>query len=123
MAFFSWWYGEGWGRQVALTTRRLNGLLDFFSFDLLLRTLFAPFRQISAGHVEGSLGVQWRAFVDRLVSRFIGAMVRTAVLIAGIVALIFSSLFSICLIGVWPLLPLVPVIGILLSLTGWVPWR
>ena len=123
MAFFSWWYGEGWRRQVSRATTRIDNLLDFFSFELLLRTLFAPFRQISAGQVSGPLAVQWRAFVDLLVSRCIGAMVRLAVLLAGVVALLLSGVFAVAHLLVWPLLPLAPIVGTMCALTGWVPWR
>lgn len=123
MAFFSWWYGEGWRRQVSRISARMDALFDYFSFDLLLRTLFAPFRQISAGRVNGPIGLQFRAWLDRLVSRFVGAMVRSAVLIAGIVAVLFAGVIAVVQLVLWPILPLAPVIGAILAIAGWVPWR
>ena len=57
-----------WGKLVSV--------FDYFSIDLLVRTWFAPFRQISAGAVDGPIGVQIRAFFDRLISRTIGGIVR-----------------------------------------------
>ena len=121
MAFFSWWYGEGWKHQLQHVTDRMVGLVDMFSIDLILRTLFSPFRQISAGRTDGPIGVQFRAFLDRLISRGIGAMVRTAVLIAGSITIVFSGFIGVLYLLVWPLLPILPLIGFVMMTTGWVP--
>ena len=122
MAFFSWWYGEGWQRQLHMVTTRIAGMVDLFSIDLLIRTLFAPFRQISAGRVDGPVGVQLQAFVDKIISRFIGALVRTAVLIAGVIAIAVTSFVSMAYLAVWPFMPFLFVIGILTGLSGWLRW-
>lgn len=119
MAFFSWWYGAGLRRQGMLVSEQLSQLSDTFSFRLLLRTLFSPFRQISAGSVGGPLGVQLQAWFDLTISRFIGAMVRSFVILAGIVVIVLASFVGIVRIGVWPVLPVMPLIVTIL----WVGWR
>lgn len=101
---------------------RLAATADFFSIGLLLRTLFSPFRQISAGRVRGPLGVQLHAFFDRLISRLIGAMVRTAMVFTGGLALGFYAVIGVITAVGWLLLPLVPVIGIVLASGGRMPW-
>ena len=121
VGFLSWWYGTGWLQRFAMLGQRLAGTLDFFSPGLLLQTWFAPFRQISAGHVEGSLGVLWRAFVDQLISRIIGSIVRSALLIGGGVMLLVQVLLGIVELTVWLLLPLLPLAGVVLMLSGWTP--
>lgn len=117
--FLSWWYGAGWrlGAQHAL--HRLGRTAEFFSMALLVRTLFSPFRQISAGSVRGGLDVQVRAFVDRLVSRFVGFFVRTGVLFAGLVAVTASALFWLLWLLLWPFIPVMPVIMVVLGISGW----
>lgn len=121
MAFFSWWYSEGWKRQLNNVSDRMVGLIDLFSIDLILRTLFSPFRQISAGRTDGPIGAQLRAFFDKLISRGIGAMVRTAVLIAGSIVIIFSGFVGIIYLLVWPFLPVLPLVGLIMLAIGWVP--
>ncbi|HSX27820.1 MAG TPA: hypothetical protein VLF60_00005, partial [Candidatus Saccharimonadales bacterium] len=82
-SFFSWWYGAGWRMNASQVAHRLSRTSEFFSITLLLRTLFSPYRQISAAGVRGNISVQLRAMLDRIVSRFVGFFVRTFVLIAG----------------------------------------
>lgn len=123
VGLIGWWYGPGWRQCVSLATERLAQTADFFSIDLLARTLFSPFRQISAGGVRGPLGVQMRALFDRLLSRFIGAGIRTVLIIFGLFALLFTALLNGLMIIIWAFVPLLPVVGLLLTLMGWLPWR
>lgn len=123
VGLFSWWYGAGWLKRITMVREYLAGLYDYFSIDLLVRTLFAPFRQISAGSVRGPVGVQMRAWFDRLISRIIGAIVRTLVIIIGVVALMVAALVGLIIVVTWPLIPIIPVISIVLMMMGWIPWR
>lgn len=104
---------------MALVSQRLNRMFDYFSVDILVKTLFSPFRQISAGRVNGPLGIQLRAFVDRLISRLIGAMIRTAVLVFGVITIILTALFGLFELVLWAVLPILPFIGIVLAVSGW----
>lgn len=117
----SWWYGAGWKARLAQLREQLLVSYDFFSIGLLVRTLFAPFRQISAGKVAGPLDVKVRAFFDRLISRVIGAFVRVVLIITGSIWLGLQVVFGgLVLIG-WAFMPIVPLIGFIAMLSGWVP--
>jgi hypothetical protein len=117
-SFLSWWYGEGWAAQVREVGDRLSRVNDRYSIGLLLSTLFSPFRQISAGSVRGPLGVQMRAFFDRLISRFIGAGIRSVLIGIGLTAAFIGLLLGVLRIIFWPLLPVLPLIGLVLSGIG-----
>lgn len=122
VGILSWWYGEGWVQRVGIVRERLARTLDYFSIGLLLKTLFSPYRQISAGSVDGPLGVKWRAFVDRTISRIIGAIVRMVIIIVGCGFIIIHSLVGALTLVLWFVVPLLPVlIGPLLFISGWVP--
>ena len=121
-ALLGWWYGAGWQLQAKDVLRRFDELSDNFSIGLLFRTLFSPFRQISAGSVSGPLGVQMRAWLDRLISRFIGALIRSAVIIAGLISMMIFGVISVLVLIFWPFIPFIPLVGILLAISGWVPW-
>lgn len=121
VGILSWWYGAGWRRQLTAWNLRTASLLDYFSIGLLLKTLASPYRQISAGSVDGSIGIKWRAFVDRTVSRVIGFVCRLVLIIVGVVGLIVTTIYSVLIVAVWVIVPLFPIIGIVLWISGWVP--
>jgi len=123
VGLFSWWYGAGWLRCVDRVRDNLMSVYDYFSFDLLLRTLFSPFRQISAGKVRGPLGVQMRAFFDRLISRVIGGIIRTTVIIFGSITLFIAVVIGAFRVVLWPIIPLLPIVFVFFALAGWVPWK
>jgi hypothetical protein len=122
VGILSWWYGSGWRQRAARLGERLAGTMDYFSIDLLLKTLFSPFRQISAGKVQGPLGVQMRAFLDRLISRIIGALIRFTMIIVGSLAILLRIIIGAVGLVLWAVVPLLPIAGVVLFLTGWIPW-
>lgn len=122
VGLLSWWYGSGLKRFVVSMGRRIAVTYEYFSIGELLRTWFAPFRQISAGSVSGSASVQWHAFTDRTISRFVGGFVRTVMIIIGTILIIFTAVVGGVAIVVWLITPIIPLVGITLSLIGWMPW-
>lgn len=120
----SWWYLKGWKIFSKRLFDKLRDTADFFSMTLLLKTLFAPFRQISAGGagVNAAIGDRIRAFFDRLVSRFIGAIVRILILLLGGVLLILQFTLSIVVLIAWPILPFGIVVFGLMAIAGVKLW-
>lgn len=94
---------------------------DFFSLGLLLKTLFNPFRQISAADVNGPLPVQLRAWADRQFSRAIGGVIRTIMLGVGMVVITLRAVWTLVSIIGWTLLPFTPVVGVVLWVSGVTP--
>lgn len=123
VGILTWWYSTGFIQAMRSVGRRLGGWVDFFSIDLLIKTLFSPFRQISAGRVDGPLVEQLKAFGDKLLSRIIGAVVRTIVMVVGIMMLAGVSILGVVYLILWLAMPLLPLVGLTLALTGWVPWQ
>lgn len=86
----------------------------------LVRTLFKPYRQISAevASESASLDIKFHMFLDRLISRIVGFFSRLILLLAGVLIIVFGGIISLLLIILWPLIPLLPVAGIVLTATG-----
>ena len=122
VGILSWWYGAGWKQRFLYASNHISQTYDYFSVDLLIKTLFAPFRQISAGEVRGPIGVQLRAFLDKLISRSVGFIVRSIVILVGTVALGLSAMYHLVLIVGWAIVPTLPIVGIVLTAVGWTPW-
>lgn len=117
-----WWYTRGWRSRVQLVMDRIDATMDYFSIGLLAKTMFALFRQDGAGKVDGPLSVKINAFFGRLVSRLIGAMIRSTVLVIGLFAITFHALLGLSVLAVWAVVPIFPIMGFLLMASGWLPW-
>lgn len=114
-----WWYSAGWAyawRRAVV--QRLQWCESTFSMGALVRSWFAPFKQTYAGGVKGSLGVHFRAAIDSLISRIIGFLVRTILLIAGLVCSIFVFLTGLAFMVLWAIIPLLPLIAVALMVGG-----
>lgn len=118
VGLISWWYSTGWLTLAHKVQARIRGTLGFFSVAQLAGSLFAPFRQISAGRVDGPIGVQLRAWGDRLFSRGVGFVVRSLLILAGVLVVVIVSIVGIVLCVVWPFVPVAPLIGLLLVGVG-----
>ena len=117
---FLWWYSHGWSVFIQKLKNFLGNITDFFSMGDLVRTLFQPFRQISAASAsaESSLDLKFHMFIDRLVSRIVGFFSRLILLFAGTVIIVLGCILSLALLILWPVIPFAPIIGIILCFTG-----
>lgn len=115
-ALFSWWYSKGWAKQASGFGQYLKRVADFFSIPLLAKTLLQPFRQIGNESSTGSLNMILRAWLDKTVSRFIGFMVRSAMILLGSIWWLLSALGGLLWCLIWPLIPLLPLLGLAMSL-------
>ena len=119
VSFFQWWYVRGWLDFIHNLGSRLGNLADSFSISLLLRTLFSPYKQISAyGSGGDSFQGQISDFFDRLLSRIIGAIFRLLIIFSGIIVMLGGAIVSLLLIIIWPLLPLLPIVSVVLAILG-----
>lgn len=124
VGLFTWWYTLGWKKVSHILIDNIIASEDFFSIDLLLRSLFAPFKQISAtSNVDGNFQVKLQAWFDKQFSRVVGAIVRTGLILAGTFWLIIQVIADALILILWPLLPLLPIVGLVLALGGWLPWQ
>jgi hypothetical protein len=88
---------------------------DAFSIGSLVSTLFAPWRRI-VSYPGTSLNDHFHAWLDNLVSRIIGFLVRFFVLLAACISLLVIGLLSLIELAVWPCLPVLAIGLIIKSL-------
>ena len=121
-SLLSWWYVEGWREQLTRIKWAFVRMADRFSIGLLIKTLFAPFRQISAD--EQARGNNLATVItDKLVSRLIGCFMRTIMIIVGTITLILLAIVSAIRMLMWPLLPVLPIVGVILMVVVGAPWK
>ena len=121
-SFLKWWYGSGLKNHLLRLGDSLLRTIDFFSVDLLAINLFQPFRMIDSTKLErGALEDKISNFFSRIISRCIGAGIRSFVLIFGVLALTLHFLWTIISTLVWLATPIVPVTGLILFVIGVAP--
>ena len=70
ISFLTWWYGKGLAWSAEKILEGIERSIDTFSLGLLIKTWFAPFRQIDAlGVLNASIEVRIKKFFDKLFSR------------------------------------------------------
>ncbi len=89
-----------------------------FSISELIRTWFSPFKQTFAGSTNGSIGAHIRAFIDKLISRVIGFIVRSLLIFTGLLCSIMAFISGLVFMVAWPLIPILPALGIVLFVAG-----
>lgn len=92
-----------------ITLKIIGKFFDFFSIDLLLKTLFLPWKRDEIDSSNLSLDLKFRVWIMNLVSRFIGAIVRLGVVLIGSGTIVLAFAAGIILIVGFLVLPLVSI--------------
>lgn len=122
MSFLTWWYGKGLAWRAEKILDGIERSIDTFSLGLLIKTWFAPFRQIDAlGVSNASIEVRIKKSFDKLFSRFIGAFLRTIIMIIGIFFISFKAIWGLAMLILWLISPVLPIILAVIFTTGWTP--
>ena len=122
ISFLTWWYGKGLAWRAEKILEGIERSIDTFSLGLLIKTWFAPFRQIDAlGVLNASIEVRIKKFFDKLFSRFIGAFLRTIIMIIGVFFISFKAIWGLIMLILWLILPVLPIILAVIFTTGWTP--
>ena len=114
LAFFSWWYGQGWKTSVLNTFGLLDRINRNFSVSLLLKTLFAPWHRIMSYPGSG-IAAYFQAVIDNTISRFVGFWVRLFVLLSALILSIVVIILACIEAVLWPILPLAIIVLVVLG--------
>lgn len=118
MAFwqiFSWWYGSGFAWAFGQIKKSLDAIGQTLAVSVLLRTLFAPWKQITSDNYR--VGI-FQKLIDNGVSRFIGFLVRFFMLVFGGLWALAVIILGLIWLIIWPIVPLSPIILLYLALKG-----
>jgi len=100
---------------ISTTLRTSKKLFSFFSIDLLLRTLLLPWKRDEIDTTNMSLEGKFQVWIMNIVSRLVGAVVRSFTILFGLLAIIFTVVVgAVSLIGIISL----PVLGVLIIILG-----
>lgn len=114
-----WWYSRGWAwaaRHLFIT--RTIRVIRFFSVPDLLKTLFSPFRQDALRLKNAPIGIRLQVLGMNFISRIFGFLIRSCLIIIGLLSAVSNALLGIIVVLIWPLLPLSPLVAILCIMIG-----
>ena len=122
MSFLTWWYGKGLAWRAEKILDGIERSIDTFSLGLLIKTWFAPFRQIDAlGVSNASIEVRIKKSFDKLFSRFLRALLRPIFLTMRISFISFKAIWGLVMLILWLISPVLPIILAVIFTTGWTP--
>lgn len=110
-----WWYSRGWAWLIKDTREHLSIIGSIFAVKVLLKTWFSPWKQISTPQTFRNF---FQAAIDNLVSRLVGAIVRTAMLFTALLCTVGVLLFGFLRVLVWAFIPPSVLILPLMSILG-----
>jgi len=118
LAYVKWHYSQGLRELFGVAGNFLWFILHFFSFKLLLKTLFVPWKRLGE-HYEG--GFDLSAFASTLVvnglMRTVGFITRILVILVGLVSYIAVLAFSFSILVIWVMAPFILLGSVVLSAT------
>lgn len=87
---------------------------NFFSVKLLLKTFFAPWRRYKWNYPKGlDIAEFFNTFISNAFSRFLGAMMRTVLIIVGILLQVFVAMAGLIIFVGWLFVPFIIIAGFL----------
>ncbi len=116
---FRWWYSAGWTNSFIAIIGRVQLLAQELSMGILLRTLFEPWKQITLySGPNAALDTKIHVALDNIFSRVFGLIIRSAVLVMGVVGCAVLFVAGVLLAIIWPIVPFLPLVFILLAVQG-----
>lgn len=120
-ALAKWHYTKGVRELVSVSRNFLWFVAHFFSFNLFIRTLFAPWKKMGESYDRGlDLGRFASTFIINSLMRTVGFVTRVIVLGVGLVSYVFVLTFSVGVFLIWLFAPALLMGSLILSLTFFV---
>jgi hypothetical protein len=117
-AYLKWHYGQGLREFFGVAGNSLWFIANFFSFKLLFKTLFAPWKRMNESYGGGlDFGAWASSFIVNGLMRAVGLVTKTVVLSVGFVSYALIIVFSLFIFVIWIFAPVILIGSIVLSAT------
>jgi len=110
--YLAWHFLDTTGDILAGWKNCLRFNLNYWSVPLLLRTFFSHWRRYQYSYGQGfSFKTYFEAFTFNMISRILGALMRSVLIILGLLSEVFVVLTGIFVFFFWLILPILIVSG------------
>ncbi|MFA6552745.1 MAG: hypothetical protein WCT19_04595 [Candidatus Paceibacterota bacterium] len=107
LSYLAWHYTSAFADTARIFSNLFWFLWHYFSIEILLKTLFSPWRRL---HDDAGGGSRTENFLSGLVinnmMRFIGFFIRSFTIIFGLVVIVFTFIFAVLFFIFWAVLPI-----------------
>ena len=111
--YFNWHYKDQAGALIGVWKNFLRFNFNYFSLPILLKTLFYPWRKYQWFYGRGfEVGKYLQVFISNLISRILGAMIRSLLILIGLLAEVFIALAGATVLVFWLALPILLLFGL-----------
>lgn len=104
--YFKWHYQEALKNIFELWKDFSWFVLRFFSINKLLRTLISPFKRLKENPDGPGLQSFFESLIVNTIMRVVGFLLRSTIIIIGLLTYICVTVFSIVFLVFWFVLPL-----------------
>jgi hypothetical protein len=116
--YLLWHYTRAFGEFFRVWLNLLWFTIHFFSLPDLFRSWFAPFKRITEERQKGDpINEYFAILIVNLLSRVVGATMRTCLILVGLICLLVMVLFGLVTYLLWVFLPIASVILLISGLT------
>lgn len=103
--YFIWWYTTGYRQAWRKSLAIVSHLADFFSLETLIKSWFSPWKNdVESGH-NLALSDQVKIWENNLVSRLVGFVVRSMVILVALMVIAAASIGIVIGLGLWLIVP------------------
>lgn len=117
VGFFYWWLSYAPDRIIYIGKKTITLVYNYFSVPLLFRTLFDPWKKDEIDTTNMALDDMIKVWFANLISRLVGAAVRTITIMVGILIIAGTFLSAVLFFAGFILAPIVVVYMIVNGLT------
>jgi hypothetical protein len=118
VAYLKWHYTKAVAELIAVFENFLWFIAHFFSFKLLLKTIFMPWKRLGESYGGGfNLEAFTTAFVVNTIMRAVGFATKVVILVVGGVAWMIVFVFGIFFFLLWLVMPAVIIGSLVLTIT------
>lgn len=118
LALFVPWYAYRRPARIVRTyLAYAHAFLEIFSLWFLIRTLLKPWKNVVESYPQSFLDVEkvLQAFFVNFVTRFVGALVRLCMIIAGVTVQVMLLVWFSVYLGMWLAFPVITLVLLVLA--------
>lgn len=104
--YFSWHYSRAYFDLFRLWKNILGFVLHFFSIELLLKTLFSPWKRLGEDKKKGfNPGAFFSSLAINTIMRIVGVFIRLSTISIGLITLFAVFFVGLVFILLWAFIP------------------